>query len=397
MVLFDYYSAGLGAFMGCIGLLVLLALVIGKAYNERPLYALAVMGMLCLAHLVLGGSNMPQSSDTDLLLWLSKLFYTTALAGSMLLPLLVLGQSGGSRRPAQFLCGLSACSVPVAMALSTELGVALGAIYTFIWLVYGVWYFERNWQHGKPWVVWLAGGQLMLWAAWLGKFASNLGMVGFDASALLLWSALQLMLFMLLSYLALVWRSRLLSLERHKSQEAPSHDPLTGLSLRGEFMQALERVSARSEAQSYTSGILVLRVKNLNEYSQSMGADNNELGLLWVARILRRCTRPHDMVARISDHHFAALIDGVEHGMDINSLATKIVSNGLRLQVVNPQGQALQFSIVAMPIAGKALQSSMVVADLLHKLDTNKDSDKAIHLINPDSAYKRTPGPDKRT
>jgi GGDEF domain-containing protein len=392
MAQIDYFSAALGAMTGCIGLLVLLSLLVGKAYNERSLYALALMGALSLAHLVLGSTNMLHAQDTNFMRWLSTLFYTTALAVSILLPLLVLGQSGGSKRPAQLLVCLSASSVPVSMALNYDWGLACAAVYTCVWVVYGVWYFQRNWQQGRPWVVWLVAGQLMLWFAWVGKFATDLGILAFDASTLLAWSALNLMLFTVASYLALVWRSRLLSLERLKSQEVLTHDPLTGLSLRSEFVSALDRVSNRSETLSYTSGILVLRAKNLSEFSQSMGADNNELGLLWVARILRRCTRTHDMVARISDHHFAALIDGVELGMDINSLATKIVSHGLRLQMANPEGQSLQFNIVAMPIAGKALQPNLVIADLLQKLEMSKDSDKAIHLIQPSSAFNNRTG-----
>lgn len=391
MVQIDYYSAALGSMTGCIALLVLLSLLIGKAYSERSLYALSLMGALSLAYVVLGSTNMLHAQDTNLMQWLSKLFYTTALAVSMLLPLLVLGQSGGSKRPAQLLAGLSASSVPVSMALIYDWGLASAAVYTCVWVIYGVWYFQRNWHQGRPWVAWLAGGQLMLWFAWLGKFASDIGVLGFNAASLLAWSALNLMLFMVTSYLALVWRSRLLSLERLKSQQVLTHDPLTGLSLRSEFEAALDRVSTRSETLSYTSGILVLRAKNLTEFSQSMGAYNNELGLLWVARILRSCTRTHDMVARISDHHFAALIDGVELGMDINSLATKIVSHGLRLQVANPEGQSLQFNIVAMPIAGKSLQPNLVIADLLQRLDKSKNSDKAIHLIQPsNSSHNRT-------
>lgn len=386
MVHFDYFSATLGAMMGCIGLLVVLSLLIGRAYNERSLFALALVGAISLLHLVLLSVSLLQSSDEIYTQMLARLAYSAALALSMLLPIWVLGQSGGSKRPAQLLYSLSALSVPAVLVWGRSWALAAGVLFSLGWLIFGAWYFMRNWQQGRPWIIWLAGGQLMLWVAWAAKFVVALGVVSFSNTVLLAWSALHLMLFTIFSYLALVWRSRLLSHERLKSQVTLTHDPLTGLFNRSEFMSALQRVSIRSENLAYTSGILVLRAKNLNEFSKSMGADNNELGLLWVARILHRCTRSHDLLARISDSHFAALIDGVEQGMDINSLATKIVSNGLRLQVANPEGYGLRFSIVAMPIAGKAMQPNLLLADLLEKLEMSKDSDKAIHLIQPGDA-----------
>jgi GGDEF domain-containing protein len=255
------------------------------------------------------------------------------------------------------------------------------------WLIWGIWYLARNWQQGKPWIFWLAGGQFMLLAAWLGKFVMELGVVDANASVLLAWSALHLMLFTVFSYLALVWRSRLLSHERLKTQSNLAFDPLTGLAKSSEFISAYHRVSLRSESLAYTSGILVLRAGNLSEFSQSMGAENNELGLLWIARILRRCARPQDLVARVSEHSFAVLMDGFEPSMDITSLATKIVSNGLRLQIANAEGVGLKFNMVTMPFSGKDALPSQVLVRMLEKLDMCTDGDKAIHMIKPDSLH----------
>jgi diguanylate cyclase (GGDEF)-like protein len=380
----DSFSLLLGAAVGAIGLATLFSVLIGIAYRESALFLLAALGMLNLVFLLIGGTVSDANQDQAAWRAWSILIYFLSMAGSLILPVLLLGRSGASWWPARALYALSAGMVLFSVAFIANWGVAeIGVCISIAWIAFMAWYLAINWPSARPWITWLALGQAALWLVWIVHYVMELGWMESSQRQVIGVYAIGLALFVVSSYLSIVWRSRLLSHERLKTELSATRDALTGLSVRTVFCESLSRVGLRAARLGYSGGVMVICVKNLAEYSASIGKDNSEHSLMGVARILSQSTRPHDLVARISDQNFAVLLDGMTKEYNINALATKFISAGLRLATHNPEGIGLNFAIVVMPLKGVSGLGSEILQAMLDELQQIKSQAKPICTMPP--------------
>ena len=94
--------------------------------------------------------------------------------------------------------------------------------------------------------------------------------------------------------------------------ELATHDPLTGITNRREFMRRLEQVSSRRSRSSETAAIVYFDLDRFKEINDGLGHGAGDAVLAEVGRRLAAAVRDGDLVARMGGDEFAALLDPVE-------------------------------------------------------------------------------------
>jgi diguanylate cyclase (GGDEF)-like protein len=144
-----------------------------------------------------------------------------------------------------------------------------------------------------------------------------------------------------------------------------THDALTGLPNRVMFSQVLHLAIA--SAQRYQRGLAVLlidldRFKIINE---TLGHEAGDNVLKEMSVRLKNCLRTSDVVARLGGDEFVVLLQDIDEGSEISTVARKILST--LMKPINVRGQECRLTaslgICSYPGDGVDEQSLMKNAD----------------------------------
>lgn len=323
-----------GVFAGITVLIAVLSILVGTAFREPMLRwhcATLLVGLLAQLPFILPGIYLPAE------LWLLQL----ALAVRTLQ--VVFGNAGPVRRPARFanylFFGLLAL---IALRL---LGID-GHMYALLpWAAVTLWYAARSWGQSRPWIYWIAVGQLGLGLQWLLVTVNTFQPY---AKIMQVTTLPALAVFACATYIGMVWRSRMLSENSLRVDARKRVDPLTGLATASIFTERVEGALLRSKSLGYTSALLLIRLQN--PQADDLEADDTEALTLSAAQVISKCLRPQDVAARLSGSRFGVLAEGVRPQQGGQELATRILASALR-DTANPaQGTPLRLQMVVIEI-----------------------------------------------
>jgi GGDEF domain-containing protein len=330
----------LGIAVGVLGLVLLLSLIIAYAYDEPTLFALG--GYLLAVNLaLLAGRQLGWAArevETVLLI-----LGPTAVAGLHTWLLRKRKTSGADK-------GAMAATVLVALGLAglrlvddSPLAVlassyGLGAMLALSWLVLCL----PAWRISGPWKWWLLLGHLG------GVVVAMLFLLGTLDSTATYWPVAMLLLVQgPPTYLALVWRSRLLNEGRLRGLAAKVTDPLTGLSSLAVLIDRLRPAINRAQKVQHGGALYLVAIHNFAGLVNELGADAKEKIILEAANRIRRAISDSDTAARITEQLFAVVAQDLEDDGQVDSLATRLLVSGLRIESDFLPGVSLQFRVIA--------------------------------------------------
>jgi GGDEF domain-containing protein len=330
----------LGIAVGVLGLVTLLSLIIAYAYDEPTLFALG--GYLLLVNLaLLAGHQLGwQVHEVETVL---LILGPTAVAGLHTWLLRKRKTSAADK-------GAMAATVLVALGLAgwrlvddSPLAVlassyGLGAMLALSWLVLCL----PAWRISGPWKWWLLLGHLG------GVVVAMLFLLGTLDSTATWWPVAMLLLVQgPPTYLALVWRSRLLNEGRLRGLAAKVTDPLTGLSSLAVLIDRLRPAINRAQKVQHGGALYLVAIHNFAGLVNELGADAKEKIILEAANRIRRAISDSDTAARITEQLFAVVAQDLEDDGQVDSLATRLLVSGLRIESDFLPGVSLQFRVIA--------------------------------------------------
>ena len=328
-----------GAFSGICVLVLVLSLLVGYAYSERMLWWHAAgLSVALLSQAAL--QNDPRIAAG---LWVIQL----ALAAHVLC--VAAGHTGAMRVAAVALRSFVLASVVIGTpALALGL-VSDKEIHLLLlpWLLVMLWYVARAWQQNRPWIYWIAAGQLALASQYLLWLYALPGLTHLDSVSA---SLAALALYASMTYVGMVWASRLRSENALRVEARERTDPLTGLATQLVFFDRVEGAVIRSRNMGHDCAVLMVRVENIEQIMMDQKLENNEHVVLGASRAIASTLRTQDSAARLSGNRFAVLVEGITEGAS-NRLATRILANGLRASEWGLRGSELQFQIAIVEIS----------------------------------------------
>lgn len=341
-----------GAFAGIGVLVLLLSVLIGYAYRERMLLWHA--GALASALLAQGlTQSSPRLSAT---LWVAQLLLSACAMRA------ATGTSGAMRRPAMVLPAML-----VLFLLLTLIGLGLQLVSANLvnalllpWAIVTGWYLLRAWKQSKPWIIWLALGQLALLVERLLWTSVLLAPEAVDPQIA---SLAALAVFGIATYVGMVWLSRLSAENALRVEARERTDPLTGLATPRVFFDRVDGALIRSRHMGYTCALLLIRVENIQETVAEQGLDNSEPVILAASRAIAAALRSPDSAARLASNRFGVMAEGIAEGMS-SQLATQILANGLRAGQWGLQGSELQLQMAIIEIDPSDVKSAALLTEL---------------------------------
>jgi diguanylate cyclase (GGDEF)-like protein len=117
-------------------------------------------------------------------------------------------------------------------------------------------------------------------------------------------------------------------LERARARELlrrATHDPLTGLANRTEFMHLLERAVDRAGHES-SLGVVYVDLDDFKAVNDSYGHRAGDEVLIASAEAIVGAVRPFDVAGRLGGDEFAVLCPGVERSDDVEELSERVRS-----------------------------------------------------------------------
>lgn len=142
------------------------------------------------------------------------------------------------------------------------------------------------------------------------------------------------------------------------------HDALTELPNRSAFYERVERSLARATRAGERVAVMYLDVDRFKLYNDNLGHEVGDRLLVEVARRLKVCVRPNDLVARFGGDEFTLLLDQLGSVDDATRTAERILE-ALRMPVI-AGGRELSVT-TSIGIAVSGTDSS--AADLLREAD----------------------------
>jgi GGDEF domain-containing protein len=353
-----------GAFGGITVLVMLLSLLIGYAYSERMLWWHAATLASALSSQY-WASDKPELSAT---LWLAQL----ALALQTLR--VTAGWSGAMRRPAVALRALV-----LAFALLAALrpfGDQHICWLLLPWLAGTVWYLFRAFGQSRPWIYWLAFGQIALGLHGLLVRSAVVApqQVNHQLSVMA-----SLSVFAIATYLAMVWYSRLRTENSLRVEARERTDPLTGLATPRVFFDRVDGALIRSRNMGYASALLLIRVENLDAVVAEQNLENSEAAILAASRAIASTLRAQDSAARLANNRFAVMAEGIADGAS-SELATRILAHGLRANEWGLRGSELQFQISVVEIGSTDMEARAILYQLEEALKHMIDQRSRHHI-----------------
>lgn len=350
-----------GAFGGICVLVLMLSLLIGYAYTEHMLWWHA--GALAVA---LPAQGLSESSpQLSAMLWVSQLaFAARALC-------VAAGSSGSLRRPAIVLQALSFLLIPLVGLALIFLPFSAGLLGLLLppWAAVTGWYIFRAWNQSRPWIAWMAFGQLALLAQHLLWRSAVPGLRQIDPHV---GSLAALAAFAISIYLGMVWFSRLRAENALRVEARERVDPLTGLAMPRVFFDRVDGAIVRSHNLGYACALMLIRVDNIEKVVAEQGLDNSERVILAASRAIAGTLRSHDSAARLTGNCFGVMVEGIAEGT-ANDLATRVLANGLRAGEWGLTGSELQLQIALVEIDKADIQSPAVLRKLEEALQEMAD------------------------
>jgi GGDEF domain-containing protein len=348
----------LGAFVGAQVLLVFFCVIKANFYRERALLlhgAATLMAVLAVLSLI---GRQPLAPSAVLLL-------VPALAGLQLLD--VMSHAGGLRQARRWLFVASAIVLPL---------VALGALYSpwalaggmVVWTSVVLMLIVRAWRQSRPWIWWLPPALLALVAA---SFRLTVSAEPYDVEDVL-WQAALLTVWSACMYLGTVWRGRILGETQARVVGRTTTDPLTGLAtplVLGERVRAARHLTRR---YGHPSVLMIVNIDNLAALTGEFGPEAAEAAVLAAAsRVRDSLLRDGDVAARLTHSRIGVLAEGCAPGEASATVATRILSAGLKEPVPAAGAEYLRFRIVLAAVPPE--EAPPIV--LMHKLNTRLDQE----------------------
>lgn len=369
----------LGACVGAQLLVVVLCVVMAVAWRERPLLlhaAATLMSALALQALL---AHWPVQPRAVLLLVL-------ALAGLQLLD--IVSHAGGLRTRRRWLLGASAVALPVLAALST-FSAWFAAAGVLLWFVVVLLVLQRAWLQSQPWVWWLAPGLLALLAA-AGSTLLEQPLAGV-AEALEL--AMLLTLWTACVYIGTSWRGRLYGETRARIQARNTIDPLTGLATPLVLAERVQAARHLTKRYGHPSVLMIVHIENLPAIAQEFGPETAEAAVLAAAsRVREALLRDGDVAARLAHARIGVLAEGAAPGQAAATVATRILSAGLKEPLAAAPAEYLRFRIALGPVPIDEIPPKL----LLHRLNARLDAElqarneRRIATLSQDEMLVRT-------
>lgn len=330
----------LGIAVGVLGLVMLLSLIIAYTYDEPTLFALGGY-LLAVTLALLAGQHLgwPVHEVETVLLILGP----TAIAGlhTWLLRKRKIGGTDMLAMAATVLIALGLAGFrlvddsPLALLASSY---GLGAMLLLSWLVLCL----PAWRISGPWKWWLLLGHVA------GIAVAMLFLLGTLDSKASYWPVAMLLLVQgPPTYLGLVWRSRLLNEGRLRGLAAKVTDPLTGLSSLAVLIDRLRPAVNRARKLNHGGALYLIAIQNFGGLVNELGADVKEKLILEAANRIRRAISDSDTAARINEQLFAVVAQDLEDDGQVDSLATRLLVSGLRIESDFLPGVSLQFRVIA--------------------------------------------------
>lgn len=336
----DLFALGLA--VGVLGLVMFLSLIISYAYEERTLLFLASHMALMVA-LFFAAEHLQINQELT-----QRLLLVCGPALMAALQVWLLKNRHTSQRDKLVIAALAGVTLGLlgfyALGGEARLTLLLCVLWFVMLATSCVYLTFQSWDTAGPWTWWLLLGHV------LGLLVSMAFLTDLADARQAYWPVvLMLLLQVPPTYLCLVWRSRLLNELRLRSAAANVIDPLTGLATTSVLIERLMRVMSRAHQgrAGYGGGaIFLIDVKNWDGLVKALGADSNEKLLLEAALRLRRSIGDNDLVARIAGGRFAVLAQGLASDHEVQSLATRLVVSGLRIDSPVLPGVELKFRVV---------------------------------------------------
>ena len=369
----------LGACVGAQLLVVLLCVVKANAYRERPLLlhaAATLMGVMTVQTLLGRYAVQPRAA----------FLLVPALAGLQLIDLV--SHAGALRKARRWLLGVSAVALPVlaGASLASPWFAVAGLV---AWVAVVALVMKRAWPQSQPWVWWLLPALLALVLAG----ASVLTIPGTPdledalrlAALLTVWSACV--------YVGTGWRGRIHGETRARIHARTTIDPLTGLATPLVLAERVQAARHLTKRYGHPSVLMVVHIENLPAIAEEFGLEAAESAVLAAAsRVREALLRDGDVAARLAHARIGVLAEGAAPGQAAATVATRILSAGLKEPLAAAPAEYLRFRIVLAAVPTDDTSPKQ----LLHRLNARLDqelhgaSERRIATVSPEDLQIRT-------
>lgn len=384
---------GLGLAVGVLGLVFLLSLIVSYAYNECTLLALATyMALMVMVSFVLLQTGVAERLVQQTVLVTGA---TMALTAQIWL---MQGRTAETvSRAALVLTVLSGMVLITLLAISLPhwLVQAVSYVWSAAVLTLSTYILVKQRATVGPWILWF----------WFGTLASLSAATVFLSVQVKVEQAYwpQVLMLMLQApplYLALVWRSRLLNESRLRIAFANVIDPLTGLSTSAVLLERIMRVASRPSKTRTINALFLIEVQNWQALLTDLGDEFDEKLLLEAALRLRRSIGNNDLAARMSKGRFAVVAQGLAGNIEINTLASRLLVSGLRIDSPVMTGIELKFRIVVSRLEADLAPDLNATKIWLQQLTENFSHWPSSHrsrniLLVPTNTHKAATASDK--
>ena len=384
---------GLGLAVGVLGLVFLLSLIVSYAYNECTLLALATyMALMVMVSFVLLQTGVAERLVQQTVLVTGA---TMALTAQIWL---MQGRTAETVfRAALVLTVLSGMVLITLLAISLPhwLVQAVSYVWSAAVLTLSTYILVKQRATVGPWILWF----------WFGTLASLGAATVFLSVQVKVEQAYwpQVLMLMLQApplYLALVWRSRLLNESRLRIAFANVIDPLTGLSTSAVLLERIMRVASRPSKTRTINALFLIEVQNWQALLTDLGDEFDEKLLLEAALRLRRSIGNNDLAARMSKGRFAVVAQGLAGNIEINTLASRLLVSGLRIDSPVMTGIELKFRIVVSRLEADLAPDLNATKIWLQQLTENFSHWPSSHrsrniLLVPTNTHKAATASDK--
>ncbi|WP_236599596.1 diguanylate cyclase domain-containing protein [Ramlibacter alkalitolerans] len=370
----------LGAFVGAQVLLVFFCAIQANAYHDRSLLlhsAGTLMGVLSTLALI---GRQPLAPTAVLLL-------VPALAGLQLLDLM--SHAGGLRQGRRWLFAASAIVLPL---------VAVGAAYSAWALVAGIvlWtsivvlLIVRTVRQSRPWVWWLLPALLALVLASF-RLAADAPPYEMDDA---IWQAGLLTVWSACTYLATLWRGRIVGETQARMHARKTVDPLTGLVTPLVLAERVHAARHFTRRYGHPSVLMIVHIENLAALTAEFGPEAAESAVLAAASRIRECLlRDGDVAARLTHSRMGVLAEGCAPGEASSTVATRILVAGLKEPLAAARAEYLRFRIVLAAVPPEEMPPKLLMQKLNHRLDQElrAASERRIVTLSPEELIALDP------